>query len=174
MELVKIYENGKLLIDLEVKGKAFHSRYNTVHRVEAVPGAEFPSEAKLQEYAISLQTRYPERGFSFAKTETIDFEKAAALKRRIEALQRRRWLRWLLKPLIAYYENRLSKVSSTTLYIISQQAHDGINLVFDPSRKTIYLAKEDLEKDRKLVNYLTFRALGSLGLVKSKYERMVH
>jgi hypothetical protein len=71
MRLVKIYERGKLLLDLRLRStfrpRTSNREYNRIYEVEAIPKAEFPNEEKLSQYVQNLAERYLERGFKLEK-----------------------------------------------------------------------------------------------------------
>lgn len=160
-DLVKIYEKHRLLLDLEVKGKSYHSKYNAIFKVEALPNADFPTLEDLKNYVEDLARRYPERGFTL---ETLELgREEPSILNKIRNFILRFLLRRIPKP--------------RRLYIVTQkdalEKKDAITLAFDLDRKTVFIHRKDLEKERKLVNYLIFRSLGSLNLVQSRYERIV-
>lgn len=151
-DMVKIYSDGKLLMDIEIEGKSNQGKYKAIYRVEALPNSKFPSVQDLKEYVEFLAQRYPERGFRLYQ---IPKEKPSLLRRIINFLLRRK-----IKPYYVVAQRKISK-------------KDAITLIFDLDRREVYLARRDLSKPKKLRNYLIFRALGSLKLVQSKYVRTI-
>lgn len=166
---VKIYERNKLLIDVEIKGKGYHSRYDAVFTLEAKRDAKFPSLDDLKRYVDELAKRYPERGFTLT---TITLAPG-----RINPV-RRVW-NFLVNLVLRVFLRRKPKpkAEAKTLYVVTQrdaiQKKDAITLAFDLDKRAVYIHRADMEKPKALVNYLIFRSLGSLGLVKSKYRSTV-
>jgi len=179
MELLEVFKD----FEITVGSWTFRRKYTQRRKVVPLQNPQTLTKKDLQEYVLSLQKRYPRRGFKLRKykdfyvidQDLIDQEHYQEKKRIIEAIKSEE-IRIRRTPLINAIEHYITlkvieKLKNHLKQLRKNRKKDRIPLYFNLKEQKIYVPKTYVTKNRSLTNYICMRTLGALGISQSTYVR---